>query len=188
MPNALAPPVWWVLIGANDLSVGQCSEEAVVLGILCLAEYIAAQRPGSTVVINSILPALTTVKPSVKTAHFKTFDLFPSIRVVNEQLERFCKNHTNFRFFDATPLFFDGAIPPSTDKSKRKKSMPSLKTSLVSDDGQLTVAGHKVWADAMVMELKKLLYSDNDLGHISGPTDDMFSGDDYLVGGDDYRN
>lgn len=183
MPSGINPPVWWVLIGANDLNVGQCSEEAVVLGILRLAEYIAEQKPGSIVVINSILPALTTVKPSLKSAHFKSFDLFPSIRVVNEQLELFCKKHSEFRFFDATPLFFDGAIPSSTNKSK-KKTMPSLKTSLINDDGKLTVAGHKVWADAMVNEVKKLLYVDHDGNFIN-------YGDDYNapgIVGDDYRN
>ena len=179
MPNGLNPRVWWILIGANDLGIGQCSEEAVVLGILRLAEFIATQKPGSKIVINSILPALTTVKPRVKSAHFKEFDLFPSIRVVNEQLEMFCKKHPNFAFYDANPLFSEGSVPSSTDKSKKRKYVPSLKSSLIHDNGQLTGAGHKVWADAIVLEVKKLMYDDSyEDGYSGDMSDDMYPGDD----------
>lgn len=180
MPSSLNPSVWWVLIGANDLDVGQCSEEAVVLGILRLAEFIAAQRPGAKIVINSLLPDLNTVKPRVKHAHFKAFDLFPSIRVVNEQLERFCQKHSEFEFFDANPLFFDGVVPLSTDKSKKRKSVPPLKTSLIRENGQLTVAGHKVWGDAIVKEVQRLMSDDIHDNPYSGSIvdDDMYNGHD----------
>ena len=181
MPGSLKPHVWWILIGANDLGIGQCSEEAVVLGILRLAEFIATQKPGAKIVINSILPALTTVKPRVKSAHFKEFDLFPSIRVVNEQLERFCEKHSEFEFYDANRLFLNGDLPISTDKSKKRKYVPSLKRSLINENGQLTEAGHKVWADAIVLELKKLMYGGSTENENSGEMlDDMYTGDDIL--------
>jgi hypothetical protein len=118
MPDSLYPSVWWILIGGNDLNIGQCSEEVVVLGILRLAESISEQKPGAMIVINSILPALTTVKPRMKTAHFKEFDLFPSIQVINEQLEKFCEKHATFQFFDATPLF---SSPPSNVEGEEEE-------------------------------------------------------------------
>jgi lysophospholipase L1-like esterase len=56
MPRNLNPKVWWLLIGANDLVRGECSEEAIILGILRLAEEIYTLRPESVVVIQGLLP------------------------------------------------------------------------------------------------------------------------------------
>jgi lysophospholipase L1-like esterase len=56
MPRNLNPKVWWLLIGANDLVRGECSEEAIILGILKLAEEIQTIRPESVVVIQGLLP------------------------------------------------------------------------------------------------------------------------------------
>lgn len=186
MPDSLYPSVWWILIGGNDLNIGQCSEEVVVLGILRLAELIAEQKPGSVIVINSILPALTTVRPRMKTAHFKEFDLFPSIQVINEQLEKFCQKHATFEFFDATPLFFESPLPTLKEMKKKKgRSMPlpALKTNLIGENGKLTVAGHKVWGDAIALEVKKLMQdSVSEQQYGDGPlVDDMFDADDYNV-------
>lgn len=56
MPDYLQPKVWWLVLGMNDLSRMQCSEEVTVLGILRVVEEILERRPNSRVVINSLLP------------------------------------------------------------------------------------------------------------------------------------
>lgn len=173
MPTTLNPKIWWVTIGANDLDVGQCAEEPTLLGILRLAEYIATNKPGSMIVLNSVLPRMKQVTAKAKHAHFKPFDLYPSIKVVNDQLDKFCKKHSDFRFFDATQIFLN--VPPK--KKKHHQEEPTLKPDLIGADGRVTTAGHKAWGKVVVDEVKRILYDDMYL-YGPGVLDDMYT-DDY---------
>jgi hypothetical protein len=56
MPTNLKSKIWWVLIGADDLSLAMCSEDMVTLGVLRVAEEIAFHNPDSKVVIQGLLP------------------------------------------------------------------------------------------------------------------------------------
>ncbi|KAL7519155.1 hypothetical protein ACHAWX_003948 [Stephanocyclus meneghinianus] len=58
MPYDFNPKVWWILIGMNDLTRMQCSEEIVVLGILRVVEEIRLRKPDAKIVINSLLPMI----------------------------------------------------------------------------------------------------------------------------------
>ena len=166
MPKDLNPKVWWILIGNNDLIDGQCSEEAVVLGILRLAEFIAHENPGATIVLNSILPAFSTIEPNVPHSHFKPFELFPSIKVVNEELLRFSKSNADIKFFNASQLFL-------MEKQPSKTRLPSIKSDLINDKGQLTVEGHKIWGDAILQEVSNLMTDNPDAASDDyGPMDD----------------
>ena len=151
MPASLNPKVWWLLIGANDLVRGQCSEEAVVVGILRLADEIAMQHPDSVVVIQGLLPRSSFSDGHVASYHSKTtilrgdkgskisphhtrefykpeqYPLWPSIKVINEELEKFCENHKHIVYFDSSSLFF-GSLGnehfQSQEKSILKELMP----------------------------------------------------------------
>jgi len=56
MPYDFNPQVWWLVLGMNDLTRMQCSEEIVVLGILRVVEEIRLRKPDAKIVINSLLP------------------------------------------------------------------------------------------------------------------------------------
>mmetsp|Transcript_26498 Transcript_26498/g.43761 ORF Transcript_26498/g.43761 Transcript_26498/m.43761 type:complete len:697 (-) Transcript_26498:81-2171(-) len=56
MPYDFNPKVWWLVLGMNDLTRMQCSEEIVVLGILRVVEEIRLRKPDAKIVINSLLP------------------------------------------------------------------------------------------------------------------------------------
>lgn len=56
MHKDLNPKVWWLVLGTNDLAVGQCSEEIVLLGVLRVIEEIVSKKPNAHIVVNSILP------------------------------------------------------------------------------------------------------------------------------------
>jgi hypothetical protein len=45
MPYDFNPKVWWLILGMNDLTRMQCSEEIVVLGILRVVEEIMMRKP-----------------------------------------------------------------------------------------------------------------------------------------------
>jgi hypothetical protein len=140
--------VWWILIGSNDLGSGQCAEEAVLLGVLRLADTISMKKPNSVVVINSILPRL----PPAKSKHDrrKRLDLWPYIDAVNGQLQKFCDNqNVRFSYFDANPLFL-------TEKGTKGHTKTTVNQDLISDGTHLTLAGHKLWGEAIVTVVKKL--------------------------------
>ncbi len=56
LPPTLQSKVFWVLIGTNDLAHSECYDDAVYMGIIGVVEYIQQQRPGSIIVVNSLLP------------------------------------------------------------------------------------------------------------------------------------
>mmetsp|Transcript_28183 Transcript_28183/g.41628 ORF Transcript_28183/g.41628 Transcript_28183/m.41628 type:complete len:427 (-) Transcript_28183:52-1332(-) len=171
MPESLNPSVWWIAIGGNDLAEGQCSEEAVVLGTLRLAEYVLEKKPDSFVVINSILPSHKLIKPRTKRGEkhsqsFQPFDLWSSIAVVNDQLEKFCAKHSSFSYFDSSGIFFVqkpksiSEIKAEMKESGKKKfqfRLQPLKSNLIDSQGRVKVAGHKAWLNAIVPELKRIM-------------------------------
>lgn len=185
MPYSLNPKVWWISVGANDLENGQCAEEIVLLGILRLAEEISLQKPGSIIVINSILPRLDKIKPQ-HVKHGKTFDLWPSIQVINEQLEKFCTKHQVFQFFDATALFFQSKPPTSKEFKKSKHlKMPALKPGVMVKDKFLTLAGHKLWGKAIVDQVKRIMFDEslqaqNNQIEVNAYDDDYIFDDAYM--------
>ena len=104
--------VWWLQIGANDLAMTQCSEEAVIVGILRLADEIKVQHPDSVVVVQSLLPRSSSADGHVKTItnstrasktlfrhptreYVKTdeYPLWPSIQLINAEVAKFCEKH-----------------------------------------------------------------------------------------------
>ena len=54
LPDKLQAKVFWILIGADDLALGMCSEDVVILGILRVAEEIAIKYPNAKVVIQGL--------------------------------------------------------------------------------------------------------------------------------------
>ena len=58
MPYDFNPKVWWLVLGMNDLTRMQCSEEIVVLGILRVIEEIRMRKPDAHIVVNSLLPMI----------------------------------------------------------------------------------------------------------------------------------
>jgi lysophospholipase L1-like esterase len=135
--------VYWIHIGTNDFGKGQCSEEAVLLGILRLAEEIHEKSPGSVIVINSILPR----RPGNP-------DFFGPIQEVNKQLEAFCVNHEHLVYYDASPLFVNSVL---------QKSGNTLRAGMFQGDGfHLTVQGYKTWGNAILERLKLIIYEDDE--------------------------
>lgn len=50
------PPIWWIVVGMEDVGRFECSEEVVVMGILRIVEEILKQKPNAKIVVNSLFP------------------------------------------------------------------------------------------------------------------------------------
>lgn len=90
--------------------MSECSEEAVIVGILRLADEIKVKHPKSVVVIESILPRSSFSDGHVRTMQNFTstrtffhqhkeyvnkeeYPLWPSIQLINSEVAKFCAKH-----------------------------------------------------------------------------------------------
>lgn len=184
MPDSLHAKVWWILIGTNDLVHGECSEEAIILGVLRLAEEIAAKRPGEVVVIQGLLPrtphadgSLTSSSSLIQTKkimhatsrhssrhYFKPDDypLWPSIQLINSELENFCAKHEHMIYFDAASLFL-GSMGNEHFQSSQKVILKEL----MPDYAHLSLKGYEIMAKVVSKELNRIIYEDDEDNHKS---------------------
>lgn len=56
LPDDFNPPIWWLVIGMEDIGRYGCSEEITIMGILRIVEEIKTKRPDAKIVVNSLLP------------------------------------------------------------------------------------------------------------------------------------
>lgn len=184
MPDSLHAKVWWILIGTNDLVRGECSEEAIILGILRLAEEIAVKRPGEVVVIQGLLPrtphadgsltgsgGLSRAKKVMHTTshhsnkhYFKSDDypLWPSIQLINSELENFCSKHEHMVYFDAASLFL-GSMGNKHFQSSEKVILKEL----MPDYAHLSLLGYEIMAKVIAQEVNRIVYEDDEDNHKS---------------------
>lgn len=149
--------VYWIHIGTNDFGRGQCSEEAVLLGILRLAEWIHQEFPDAVIVINSILPRKDVWKGKKKNKHASPEVVYSAIQEVNAQLESFCVHHDHLVYFDATPLFVNANL------NKKKNNGGTLRNPMYDQDKfHLSLQGYKTWGNAILERLKLILYDDDE--------------------------
>mmetsp|Transcript_723 Transcript_723/g.999 ORF Transcript_723/g.999 Transcript_723/m.999 type:complete len:440 (+) Transcript_723:121-1440(+) len=140
----LQPKVWWISIGINDLLSNYCSEEITLMGILRIVEELLHREDGSTIVINSILPAATRSNMILegKYAHNK---YWPAIKKVNTNLRKFAKKHDRVKFFDANSILIE----------KRGRNSYMIKK-MFADKVHLSAEGQKVLAEAQASTISAL--------------------------------
>lgn len=182
MPDTLQSKVFWLMTGMNDLVRGGCSEEVTMLGILRVADEIYFSNPNSVIVIQGILPwtkntdgSLTPPKSHTRPHLFghhkdkganeyssveaakKYSGIWPSIQHVNAELEKFCAQHEHLVYFDASSLFL-GSIGNHVYQSKEQHII----TALMADGKKLTYEGYRVLGDAILKELERIIYDDDE--------------------------
>lgn len=158
MPPGLDPKVWWIGIGINDLLLNECSEKAVVLGVLRVAEEIRLARPNAVVVINSVLPIQTNRWGALEDdgsdgakCHSRLCDVWPSIARINRNLRVFASRSDGVDFFDADDVFVRHEGGPGGATAKY------LRLDLMDDPVHPNAAGHRRWNRQIVKRLRDLI-------------------------------
>ena len=185
LPENLDVNIFWLILGTSDLSRGGCSEEAVVLGILRVAEEIHTKFPQAVVVIQGILPRTSrddgTLEP--RSVHKKllgkhhnekyyanmaqhAFLLWPSIQAINTELAKFCEDHDYFVYFDAAALFLEDHRDPTIGQTHKiiKKLMP--------DSVHPSLAGWEVLGNAIEQEYNRIVLDEDEENEIVEMEDD----------------
>jgi len=157
MPQSLNPKVWWLLIGTNDLGLLQCSEEVIFIGIIRVVEEILRRKPGSTVVINGILPRTNRKDGSLiphpgeenDTSAYSndtsSFDFWASILTINDSLKEFSKTHDNVYYIDSSDLFL---VQLKNEKFQSEDKL--LAKELMGDFVHPSVIGSRIWGNFIV--------------------------------------
>ena len=185
MPENLNANVFWLMLGTSDLARGGCSEEAVVLGMLRVAEEIHDKFPQAVIVIQGILPRTSredglleprsmhkqllgkhhTEKYYAEMAK-NAFLLWPSIQAINDMLAKFCKGHEYFVYFDAAALFLSEVRDPKIGKTYKivKKLMP--------DFVHPSPDGWKILGKAIYKEYNRIVLDEDQENEIETQGDD----------------
>jgi len=196
VPISMNPKIWWITIGMNDLTTTMCSEQVTVMGILRVVEELFSTRPDSKIVINSILPKATTRNGKILRGKFIRNKYFDSIEQVNNRLRRFANKHGDrVHFFDADAIFV-----------RKARGSVFMKRELFTDKYHPNAEGHKIWGQAQIQMMSKILdeekrkkdTTDNTMkkdtiDNTSATTDADYYDDEYNsmygdIGGDDYYN
>jgi len=157
LPSALNPSVFWILIGTNDMGVDWCSPEATLIGILRVVEELRAKKPGSTIVINGLLPRSFDRKHGfVARKRTRVIDSKPNppalwhdILVINGQLREFSMQHEGVEYFDASNIFLiDETLPVNKLQ---------IDVNLMGDYLHPTAKGYQVWGEKIVDKLDQLI-------------------------------
>lgn len=138
MPSGLKPSkAWWLMIGTNDVRKSDCDIDAVVAGIVQVAEEILRQDERNRaydarhVVINSLFPPLDLYRDP----------LWETIQSINSRVACYAATTKGIEFFNATELFLsqhsDGsyAVDPAW---------------FLSDQIHLSAEGLRMWEQAIV--------------------------------------
>ena len=141
MPATLKPGLWWLMIGTNDVVQGDCDVDAVVAGIITVAQEILRrdeinrQSDPSTVVLNSLFPRVT----------LDADPLWETIQEINQRLECYASTTQGMDFFNATTIFVNDA----TGKIDAK--------AFEQDGIHLTAHGMRIWEEAIVLKTVSLV-------------------------------
>lgn len=176
LPHNLYPKVWWLSIGSNDLASGGCSEEATVLGVMRIAEELAAATPDAEVVIQGILPRSSRSDGSLDSRGFghhifarphsqkykanqakSHYLLWPSIQHINSELEKFCQKQDHMIYFDASSLFVG-----SMGNAHFQSQTQYIVSELMPDYTHLSLKGYQVLGDRVESELRRIIYYEDD--------------------------
>lgn len=185
LPEYMNVNVFWLMLGTSDLSRGGCSEEAVVLGILRVAEEIHSKYPYAVVVIQGILPRTSrkdgTLEP--RKVHQKllgkhhtekyyadmaqhAFLLWPSIQAINLELAKFCEGHDYFVYFDAAALFLEKYRDPSIGNTHK------IPKGLMPDFIHPSSKGWDVLGNAIEKEYNRIVLDEDNENEIIEEGDD----------------
>lgn len=184
LPETLEANVFWLSIGSSDLSRGGCSEDAVVLGILRVAEAIHQRYNYAMIVIQGILPRTSRddglLEPRSYHKHLlgkhhsekyyadmarNAFLLWPSIQAVNKQLEEFCTDHPYFIYFDAGAKFLQPVRDPKVGKTFR------IKSKLMPDHQHPSPAGWEVLGESIRAEYRRIVLDEDTGNDVEGDED-----------------
>jgi lysophospholipase L1-like esterase len=148
LQKSLAPKVWLILVGTNDLGNG-CSKRNALAGILHVAQYLHDQRKGAKIIVHGLMPRNDDYTPEVA-IDYSLNQKWKHILWINKELKRFCDLHEEWVYMDASKLFLQR-------KKGSKTGELEINPSMMLDALHPTVEGYRAWAPLIVETVKKAL-------------------------------
>ena len=134
----LSPRVTVLLIGANNVTIGDTAED-ILMGIESIIKELQNRLPLTAVLVLSVFPR--TDKPSF---HDKSLQ-------VNALLQRRLAHRQGVHYLDVNSIFYEAAV--SEDKQGVDKE---VKQGMLSDGLHLSFEGYRAWAEAMKPSIVRL--------------------------------
>ena len=115
-----SPPIFWVLIGTNDLGNLGCSGDMVLLGVVRIVEEIRLQQPTATVVINGLLPRTSDHGGLLLQNRGKKPALWPIIQSINTELKRYATQRDQVEYFESNAFFHNASLAKGEHRIDQK--------------------------------------------------------------------
>jgi lysophospholipase L1-like esterase len=154
IPANLQPSVWWISIGTNDFGrdLPHCSPEVVLMGIIRVVKEMQKLRPGSTIVVNSVLPRSEDINGRlVDSKHPDHLTVWQGILEVNRGLRIYCSKLRNVVYYDATSIFV------RQDEGIKGVDGMFIPKELMYDFLHPTAEGYKKWGDEIISSIHDLI-------------------------------
>ncbi|KAL7568104.1 hypothetical protein ACA910_019502 [Epithemia clementina (nom. ined.)] len=184
MPRQFCPPLWWIIVGANDLMNFDCNVPTAIAGIVQLVEYIFQQQQNdpqqacpnkdhnTTIVLHSVLPR------GLEPLHHHHDDEREEEHLINEAwhvisefnqalqclANSYHPNTTTTRgsveFFNATKIFLVQDDPAGRRQlhENHEATAPTINTSLYMNDWiHPNALGAQLWGTEIVKQSLQLL-------------------------------
>lgn len=167
LPTELRPSVWWILIGTNDFGKEppHCSPQVVLMGIKRVVGELLKQRPGSTIVVNSLLPRSHEYMKGrlVDIEDTDRVTIWQGIMEVNRQLRDYCAKLRNVVYYDATSVFVE------RDEGSKGVDGMYIPKELMYDYLHPTAEGYEKWGKEIIAKVHEVLEADRDTGRLPLP-------------------
>lgn len=155
VPPELEPSVWWIAIGTNDfgMALPHCSPDLVLVGIKRVVEEIRKLRPGSKIVVNSLLPRSEKDLPGrlVDAQNPNRITVWQGIMEVNRGLREYCSKVKHVTYFDATSIFL------RQDTGTKGIDGMYIPEELMYDFLHPTAEGYTRWGNEIVSIVRDLM-------------------------------
>jgi lysophospholipase L1-like esterase len=142
--TTVAPKVWFVLIGTNDLGRMECSKRTTLAGILQVLQFIQTHRPPQELLlVHGLLPRADTYQQQ----NYTLGRYWQDILWINQELRRFCDLHDHWYYMEAPDLFLTNATTGDL--------MIDART--MSDSLHPDLEGYQLWGARIVDTIQQLL-------------------------------
>lgn len=135
-----------------------CSAEMVLIGIIRVVEELLVQKPGSTIVINGLLPRTYNRSGYVARGRSRKWwksksppampALWDDIEAVNEELRNYAGSRDKVEFFETQCFFVDRTAPEENLQ---------IDGQLMPDFLHPSAEGYQRWGEEIVARLRSVI-------------------------------
>ena len=165
-------PVFWVLIGTNDLGNTGCSPEIIIVGIVRIVEEILIKQPSALVVVHGLLPRTFDRSVFLMQSKGKSPVLWPVIQTINAKLAKYAAKRNRVEYFESNAFFKENTVFENHNNELRIDHV------LMTDYLHPSAAGYRKYGAEIVQKLDDIYADPKNIHKAEDESQTQIPGDD----------